>query len=226
MAEFVRFYESEAGGPVKFSGRPTPRRSRKKRVLWIAAACLALMLLWLLYIQVRISQVDDLASGGKTDVGIVLGASLWSNKPSPALKERLEAAIAGYQAGDYPMLIVSGGLDNDRMKLTEAEGMAEYLEERGVPKSDILLENEATSTYENLLLSQRIMQERGMKTATIVTHRFHGSRSADIAEFLRYDHPQYRLASTEVLTLWQRSGRETLAFTKWLLDKARLPAAE
>lgn len=212
-------------GPVRGPADRTPRR----RGRWIKSLALAagvgviLFAFWTLYIQIRIGQGMTLDREHNTDVGIVLGASLWNNEPSPALTERLEVAYEGYASGAYPMLIVSGGLDNPQMKLTEAEGMANYLRKRGVPEANIVLENKATSTYENLLFSTKIMQERGMETATIVTHQFHGARSEDIADFLGYEDPQFELAPTEALNLWQTRGRETLAFTKWLLDKNTLP---
>lgn len=209
-------------GPVRI-GEKRSSGSWKKRLLLGALTLVILFVLWTLYIQIRIGQGMTLDKEYKTDVGIVLGARLWNNKPSPALKERLEAAYEGYENGDYPMLIVSGGLDNPQMKLTEAEGMAEYLQERGVPKANILLENEATSTYENLLFSEEIMKARGMETATVVTHQFHGARARDIAGFLGYEDPQFLLAPTRELNVWQTRGRETLAFTKWLLDKNTLP---
>ncbi|NGZ74472.1 YdcF family protein [Saccharibacillus alkalitolerans] len=211
-------------GPVHIPGNGRQRGGRwKKRMLLALLAGVILFILWTAYIQVRIGQGASLTREHDADVAIVLGARLWDNRPSPALKERLDAAYAGYERGDYPMLIVSGGLDNPQMQLTEAEGMAEYLEERGVPKSHIVLENEATSTYENLLFSRRIMEEKGMRTAAIVTHEFHGARARDIAEFLGYEDPQFVLAPTKELNIWQTRGRETLAFTKWLLDKASLP---
>ncbi len=211
-------------GPVHIPSRKSKRSGRwKKRAGIVLLSGILLVALWTLYIQVRIGQGASLSQEHSTDVAVVLGARLWNDKPSPALKERLDAAYEGYKRGEYPALIVSGGLDSPQMKLTEAEGMAEYLIERGVPKEGIWLENEATSTYENLLFSRRIMEERDVRTATIVTHKFHGARSQDIAEFLRYDDPQFALADTEALNVWQTRGREMLAFTKWLFDKSRLP---
>ena len=211
-------------GPVQGIKRQSSRGNRwKKRLLLAIVAGILLFACWTLYIQIRIGQGMTLGHNRQTDVGIVLGASLWDNKPSPALQERLEAAYEGYRREEYPMLIVSGGLDHPQMRLTEAEGMAAYLEERGVPKERILLENKATSTYENLLFSKKIMQEHDMRDATIVTHRFHGARALDIAEFLGYEDPQFALAPTQALNVWQTRGREMLAFTKWLFDKPSLP---
>ncbi|MCQ4085629.1 YdcF family protein [Saccharibacillus sp. JS10] len=194
-----------------------------KRLSIILASGILLFALWVLFIQIKIGQGMDLTSTQPTDVGIVLGARLWNDEPSPALKERLDMAYEGYESGKYPVLIVSGGLDSPEMRFTEAEGMATYLEQRGIPESAIILENQATSTYENLLFSEQIMKQKGWKTATIVTHQFHGSRARDIAAFLHYDQPQFLLAEVKAQNIWQTRGRETLAYTKWLLDKSRLP---
>ncbi|GGO07413.1 YdcF family protein [Saccharibacillus kuerlensis] len=210
-------------GPVRMPIRRSKSDRWKKRLFVTLLLGLILFAAWVLYIQIRIGQGTSLAQEHKTDVAIVLGARLWNNKPSPALKERLDAVYAGYRSGEYPMLVVSGGLDSPEMKLTEAEGMAEYLQKLGIPKEHILLENEATSTYENLLFSRRIMEEYGMQTATIVTHQFHGARARDIAEFLHYEDPQFIVTPTRELNLWQTRGRETLAFTKWLFTKMTLP---
>lgn len=224
MAKGERTTAFRHAGPVHIPEKKSKRGGRwKKRLGIVLVSGILLFAFWTLYIQIRIGQGMSLSQEHPADVAIVLGARLWDNKPSPALKERLDAAYEGYESGEYPVLIVSGGLDSPQMRLTEAEGMAEYLIERGVPKEDIWLENEATSTYENLLLSRRIMEERSVRTAAIVTHKFHGARAQDIAEFLHYDDPQFVLADTEALNVWQTRGREMLAFTKWLFDKSRLP---
>ena len=60
--------------------------------------------------------------------------------------------------------------------------MRDYLVKKGLPKTSIFIEPKATSTYENLLFSKQIMDEKGLVSSIIMTHKFHGSRSLDIAE--------------------------------------------
>lgn len=158
------------------------------------------------------------------DVGIVLGASLWNDKPSPALQERLDRALALYRDGKFDRILVTGGVDAGGAKLSEAEGMRDYLLARGVPEDSIVPETQARSTYENLKFSREIMEQNGWSTAIIVTHRFHGSRSADIAKTLGYDPVQVSAADTQVLNLFYHRSREVLAYTKWLADKWLLHA--
>ncbi|ANS74655.1 hypothetical protein AWM70_08695 [Paenibacillus yonginensis] len=180
---------------------------------------LLLLAVWLAYAALQVESERSKEPEERADVGIVLGAALWNDYPSPGLEERLDRAIQDYRAGKFPYLIVSGGLDHPSAKRTEAEGMALYLEMRGIPGDRILLENKATSTYENLLFSQRMMKERDMKTAIIITHDFHGRRSLEIARSLNYKWPQLSLVHSRVLNEGYNKTREVLAYTKWKLQQ-------
>ncbi|MNP61441.1 hypothetical protein D3C76_1566230 [compost metagenome] len=97
--------------------------------------------------------------------------------------------------------------------------MAIYLEAHGVPREKILLENKATSTYENLKFSKEIMEEHGLKTALIMTHTYHGNRAIEISEMLDYSNPKLSLTETKVLKPTQTTIREILAYTKWKMDQ-------
>jgi uncharacterized SAM-binding protein YcdF (DUF218 family) len=60
--------------------------------------------------------------------------------------------------------------------------MAAYLVERGVPAEEILLEDESTSTFENLTFSRAIMAGLNPKyRCVIVTNNYHALRAAFIA---------------------------------------------
>ncbi|OPA74695.1 hypothetical protein BVG16_23340 [Paenibacillus selenitireducens] len=176
-------------------------------------------LVWLCYTQWVIHSIRNSSDLRHSDVGIVLGAVLWDNRPSPALKERLDHALQLYQDGKFDQFIVSGGLDHPKLRLTEAEGMANYLIEKGVPKDRILLENHATSTYENLLYSQEMMSEKGYSSAVIITHNYHGARSLEIAKFIGYKDPVISTTDSKVLRMAWHQMRESLAYTKWKLDQ-------
>jgi uncharacterized SAM-binding protein YcdF (DUF218 family) len=155
----------------------------------------------------------------QAQVGIVLGASMWGAEPSPGLKERLNEALRLYRNGTVKRLIVSGGLDEPSYPYTEAEGMKRYLVHRGVPAQHIVLENHATSTYENLLYSQRIMKEYGWTSTIIITHSYHGPRAMEIARFLHFDYPQMALSESKVLNMPLHQSREVLAYAKWTLQR-------
>ncbi|MEX2415159.1 MAG: YdcF family protein, partial [Paenibacillaceae bacterium] len=153
------------------------------------------------------------------DVCIVLGAALWNDKPSPALRERLDVAIELYEEGHCQYIIATGGLDSNGATVSESEGMIRDMEDKGVPLTDTRSEPEARSTYENLLFSRAIMEQEGWNSTIIVTHSYHGARALDIAEFLEYEQPQMSVMDSQVMFMPYHKARETLAYTKWILDK-------
>lgn len=213
---------------MSFSGGKPIMVSRKKRASpfrkWLIGLVVIILigLLWTGYSWWMMNRTDSSILDTHSDVGIILGASMWDDSPSPGLKERLDEGLKLYQEGKFQSIIVSGGLDRPGYKYTEAEGMRNYLVDHGVPESAIVLENEATSTYENLLFSQRIMRDHNWNSAVIVTHQYHGMRSLDIAHFLNYNHPKLGLTESKTLQMKYHKPREVLAFTKWKLDETLL----
>lgn len=207
--------------------RPLAKRLLKLALYGMAAG-IAALIIWcgtLFAIIIRYEGEPVSALPKHNDVGIVLGASLWADKPSPGLQERLDYALTLYREGDFDRFLVTGGLDNNGATITEAEGMRRYLIGQGVPDSDIVPEPRAHSTLENLKFSQAIMKENGWRTAVIVTHQYHGSRAADIAKALHYVPVQVTVTDSRVLNMPYNRAREVLAYTKWLADKWLLHAA-
>ncbi len=212
--------------PVARGSRRRTSRLRRRLLLFLVCCVLA-GLLWIVFCLYQIGSIDRNPAISRydqepADAGIVLGASMWGDTPSPGLQERLNQALADYEAGRFEKIILTGGLDKPEYKYTEAEGMANFLISQGVPEDALLLENEATSTYENLLFSQEIMEEHGLKSSIIITHTYHGNRAYEIAEVLNYDRPGLSLTETKVLKPNQTVLREVLAYTKWKMDQIRL----
>lgn len=209
-------YRNHRAGVIQpISGK---RSGRTRKCMYGLLIFVLLGFLWSVYVWVQINKAESTLQG-KADVGIILGASMWGDQPSPGLRERLEHGLKLYQEGYYPFLIVSGGLDKPGYKYTEAEGMRNYLVSKGVPEEAIILENEATSTYENLLYSQRIMKDHDWKRAIIVTHDYHGTRALEIAGTLGYDQPALSITTSTVLPMFRHKSREVLAYTKWTADR-------
>ncbi|MFC5403701.1 YdcF family protein [Cohnella soli] len=208
------------GVPIQRVGA---RRSGKLRaLLWIVAIGFVAGCAWcgsLYYVITHYDGNADVKGAERADTGIVLGATLWDDRPSPGLAERLDLALELYHAGAFSNMIVTGGLDDNGATVTEAEGMKTYLVGKGMPESAIVTEPLARSTYENLLYSRKLMQERGWKTAVIVTHSYHGSRSSNIAKALGYEPVRVAVTDSSVLKLSYHRTREVLAYTKWLLEK-------
>jgi len=92
---------------------------------------------------------------------VIFGAAVWAGGlPSPALVRRIEGAVrmAGETQGGY--FIVTGGLGS--FPPSEAEVMKRELIRRGVPASEIYLEETATNTLESVLRVVPII--RGLPT--------------------------------------------------------------
>jgi len=195
-----------------------------RRVLNALLVMLILLLGWVIYVQWRVQSPPKMALPDHADVGIVLGASLRGDHPSPGLQERLDLALQLYKQGKFKTLIVSGGRDYNGAKLTEAEGMRNYLVQNGIPQQQILLEPRATSTYENLLFSKQIMDNKGLVSSIIVTHQYHSFRSLDIAETVGLKAPVVSSTPSQVLFMPYHEARETLAYTKWEWTKLLLKA--
>ncbi len=200
------------------SSRSRFKRSFPRRLALALAALLLVAAGWVGWMAYTVLSFEDVQPQTVTDTGIVLGAALWNDRPSPALRERLNRAAELLREGKFRTIIVSGGLDPGA-SLTESEGMRNYLLEQGIAPEAVLLEGESTTTYENLLFSKRVMEQHGLHSATIVTHEYHAARALDIAAYVGIDPPAVSGAATEVLSLAYHRSREILALSKWKLDK-------
>lgn len=195
-------------------------RSRPKRNLLIACFILVVVgLLWCAAVFNVINNAETSTPMTKADTGIILGMSMWGDEPSPGLKERLDYGLKLYNEGMFSRIIVSGGLDKADYQYTEGQGMRNYLVAHGVPDEAILMENESTSTYENLKFSQKIMQQEGMASAVIITHTFHGRRALEIAREFGYASPQLGLTESQTMSMLKYKTREILAYTKWKMQQ-------
>jgi len=106
------------------------------------------------------------------DAIVVMGAAQYDGRPSPQLQARLDHALALWQFGVAPTLIVTGG-NQPGDRFTEAESSANYLTERGVPASAILSENTGSSSWESLQNVSVLAQERGLARLVLVSDPFH-----------------------------------------------------
>ncbi|WP_026421231.1 YdcF family protein [Actinokineospora inagensis] len=121
------------------------------------------------------------------DAIIVLGAGLRGDRVPPLLASRLDRAIAcREQAGDAdPVLVVSGGRGAGEL-VSEAEAMGGYLREHGVRSDRIVLEDQATTTEQNLRYSMAVLAERGHDGTTVaVTNHYHVFRTAVLSRRLK-----------------------------------------
>ena len=106
------------------------------------------------------------------DAIVVMGAAQYDGRPSPVFAARLDHAIDLYHAGVAPTLIVTGGkAAGDRT--TEAAAARAYAIAHGVRPADILIEDRSRTTFESIDAVGRLMRDRSLGTAVIVSDRTH-----------------------------------------------------
>lgn len=115
---------------------------------------------------------------GRYDFIVVLGAGLCGKRVTPLLARRLDKALAYYdKGGRQAKIVVSGGQGTDE-EVPEAVAMRDYLEEQGVERETILLEDRSVNTFENMKYSKRVMDAKKEKYRCLfVTNDFHVVRS-------------------------------------------------
>jgi len=126
------------------------------------------------------------------DVIIVLGAGIRDSEVRSVLASRLERAVDYHRQNPSAMIIVSGGLGHGET-FTEAEVMAWFLIDRGVPSEMIILEDHAYSTYTNMVFSRRWIDAvfESTPSAVVVTSDFHMYRSVRFARYVGLDAAAY-----------------------------------
>lgn len=148
---------------------------------------------------------------------IVLGCKVNPEGPSLSLIKRLEAAYDYLTKNPKLNCILSGGQGNDE-PMSEARAMKNWLTERGIDESRLYLEDNSTSTWENLSFSKKLIKKEGLCPAvTIITNDFHQYRAQKIAKSLNMESysvsgetPLYLLPTYYIrelgATLAQRAG--------------------
>lgn len=204
----------------------------------ITASILLIFTALLIYINNKAEQDTKVIS----DVILVLGGSaiggiscygpicqhgfVRNPKLNPCLVARVNHAVSLYKDHYAPKILMSGGTDEET-NVNEAETMKKIATEAGVPEADVFMEKESTSTYENLALSQKIINENGFHNVIIVTDPYANARAGLVASKLHYE---YSLSPVVESTCWDQdknkpftnrdSRREALALIAYkLLNK-------
>lgn len=154
------------------------------------------------------------------DYLLILGAGLRGDQPSLTLVERLDTAL---ECDNGEIFVVSGGQGWNE-SIPEADAMARYLEEHGIPKERILREDRSTSTMENLRYSRKLIeadsgQEIGDLHVKIISSDFHAFRAKMLAHRAGYSQVTSCGADTPAMVAPSSYIREAFALVKsFLLD--------
>lgn len=118
---------------------------------------------------------------------VVLGCRVKDKKPSLALKERLDKTYEYLNEHKELNCVLSGGQGANE-EISEAMCMYQYLIKKGINKKRLYLEDQSTSTRENILFSYKIIEKENLnKKITIITNEFHEYRAQTIARNLNIE---------------------------------------
>ncbi len=147
-----------------------------KTLLCTAASLVAALVLLFIGVSICMIAACNTTPSGDATV-IVLGAALRGDQPSLSLRQRLDAAYAHLTKHPEAKCIVSGGQGPDEI-CTEASVMQAYLVEKGIAPDRIYVEDQSTSTFENVRLSHEVIKQHGLSTeVAVVTQEFHQFRA-------------------------------------------------
>jgi len=179
-----RFENPSLTGYTDLTRRTPSRRYRWwTSVLFFVLAAIPLVILCIMgavYWQARTDETRHV------DAIVVMGAAQYNGRPSPVLQARLDHALALYRAGYAPTIIVTGGkMPGDAY--TEAGTSEQYLLDRGVPPSAILMEDEGRDTWQSMQGVAKVAGGTGIHDILIVSDGFHLFRSELMANSLGFE---------------------------------------
>ena len=142
-----------------------------------------------LYVGVTFVQVWNASNQAHQEPAqaiIVLGAAQYDGTPSPVLRARLDHAVDLYRDGVAKTIVVTGGKQPDD-RFTEAAASFAYLREADVPEERILREEQGANTWAQLAAATRVLRDRGMTSAVLVSDDYHAYRLDRIAHEIGLD---------------------------------------
>lgn len=138
-----------------------------RRTVWLIAIIIVLIIAAPLFIGWYLSPQDALepsdaivaVSGGDTNA-------------------RIEKAVQLYEEGWAPVVIFSGAAAEG--EISNAEAMKNIAVKKGIPTSDILLEEYSQDTEENAEFSANIIKEKEFTKIILVTSPYHQRRTYEL----------------------------------------------
>ncbi|MEO1293962.1 MAG: YdcF family protein [Pseudomonadota bacterium] len=158
---------------------------RRIRQLGLAAVAIYAVLVIVIGAShfVFIARALDPAEVAKADAIITLSGDLdQDGNLGPFSRARVATAVALYEAGVAPRLLMSGGLNRRTGKVLSFE-MLLYAKEQGVNEAAFFVDAESVSTFENARYSLAIAEEAEWDRVVLVTDGFHLLRTWALFEY-------------------------------------------
>lgn len=142
---------------LRLLGRKYPQDARTLKRIFTCVLCIGLLVVGVTECIIIEASFGDPKQ--HCDYMVVLGAGVHGDQPSLSLQNRIDAAFD--YLTDHPDVtaILSGG-QGEGENLTEAQCMFDHLTAMGIDESRLIMEENATSTWENLNFSLDLIEEK------------------------------------------------------------------
>jgi uncharacterized SAM-binding protein YcdF (DUF218 family) len=127
-----------------------------------------------------------------------------------------DRAAALYREGWAPLLIMSGGLGNltrNVWTVPEADQFADIAIKQGVPADRILVENQSTNTGENILFTQKLLEEKNIDPHSFIVVQKPYMERRSYATFKKH-WPEKKLLVTSPLLSFEEYVNEEIPAEK------------
>jgi uncharacterized SAM-binding protein YcdF (DUF218 family) len=167
-------------GPRSLDAPSTPARSALAWAPRIVLGALVVALLLVGGTAVRVWQLGRTDERQPVDMIVVLGAAQYDGRPSPVFRARLQHALELYEEGVAPRIVTVGGAAAGDA-FTEAQAGEQWLVENGVPGQALLPVDEGRDTFESFEAVAAVAEQRGWRSAVLVSDPWHSLRSRTMA---------------------------------------------
>lgn len=187
------------------------------RAVFISAFSMVLIFIFsYLFIVRNINNKNIQNDTGKFDVSIVFGAAVWQkDQPSPLFRGRIQKSFELLSSGKVKMIQLTGG--NAPGELSEAEAAKKYLLSLGVEPESILIEEESSTTAEQIrYIKSELVLKRNYNKIILISDSFHLNRVLEMCKFFNIEakgvNSDYELNSGKLLYYRVRESIALLLF--------------
>lgn len=147
--------------------------------------------------------------------GLLLGTSrmLRDGRPNTYFFNRIDAAVALFEAGKIDYIIVSG--DNRHASYNEPRDMRNELIARGIPAKRVYMDFAGFRTLDSVIRCHAVF---GQSSFTIISQRFHNQRAIFIARKRGLDAIAFNASDVDAYRGFKTMLREKFARVKAVID--------
>jgi uncharacterized SAM-binding protein YcdF (DUF218 family) len=150
----------------------TANLPRRRKVLWLVSAVVALVVLFLLVTSLRVVHEAGKQELHTADAIVVFGAAEYSGRPSPVFRARLDHAYDLFQQRLAPVVITTGGAGADP-SYSEGGVGRDYLMHRGIQERNVIAETQGTDTAHSAERIGVIMRANKLHSCLAVSDEYH-----------------------------------------------------